>query len=308
MKKKSTTRGIVPTTTGGGTINESWPMNAETFFSFYMPGQYNKQENNKKSPAGSELGDSRTPINETMVNPADNTSFDRVDKLQVGVWTNETDKQPNSSDSISTMPFDFRGAGASTEPIDGTGSGGQVVPQRGQQPYPEAFGKKQVTTTPVNGWAQDDSALGEQDELDTEASVIGDVKGKVNGKVTDSNFNATRSARASYVGFSLERTAASLMSGTTDTFTGNARRNDQSPWSNEGNNLTSYTKQEKEVIEETGLSQTQPLNTAIPQPFETRVLRPEDIASGATFTTMDAFIFPIDMNIETDKSKLKGDK
>lgn len=188
-----------------------------------------------------------------------------------------------------------------------------------------------VKTAPTNtpGMSQSDAAVADttKDPLHEEASVMGDVKGKgVTPKIVQPVSNdvktgsngfsvsrggrggrGSRGARAELSGFVFTKRAATPAS-TVDTFTGSARRNDQSPWMNEGTNLTSYTEEQKKQIQKLpDFKFGAPLTTAVPQAFEDRLYACDttNMANGQEFGTWDFFILPTNQKLDKDMNAVE---
>lgn len=257
------------------------------------------------------------------------------------------DKKANNINDVMEDPdlltgYDFKGQGAPTGHVIEINTGNiapqeNTTPESGMSNKSPVFGvnypAQQVSPENVPGMNQNDSALAtDNEEFEAHASVTPSVKGKgvtpsvVNPVSNDlkggsTGFSGTRgtrgtrgtkSTRAELAGFVFTKNAASRVDTMVDTFTGSERRNDQSPWANEGTNLSSYNREEMAKIKQTPeFKYSGPLNTAIPSTFEERLYATDttNMAGGTEFGTWDFFITPTNQSLDKDENPLeKQDK
>lgn len=227
------------------------------------------------------------------------------------------------------------------EPLGGNDGG--VAPQNHENPQEAPVwgvnvgAPQQVSPVNVPGMNQNDVAVanpasGEIEKKESGAAPINpNIKNPVTNKLNNPVVNnikggggygaargthGSRGARASEECFVFNKEAATPFAGTTDTFTGSERRNEQSPWANEGTNLTSYSPEELAKLKKTPeFKFQQPLNTAVPYTFEERLYATDttNMANGTEFGTWDFFILPTNQKVEEDalspeeKAKAKED-
>lgn len=202
--------------------------------------------------------------------------------------------------------FDWKGHQRTEEHL---GTPEKVVPQRSQDVRPYAIPKIQVTPVNQEGSAQDDSALAVSD-IEAEASVVGDVKGKVTQNVTDGSqgFSSTRGGRGArghffYYGITKESATRIYQVPLEKLRPQDASRNDQSPQQPflAAKDPTSYSPQQKEELKKEIINQ-KPVSTANPSTFLDRLLSPESrqMAEGTGVGTWDFFILPTNQNVEKD--------
>lgn len=255
---------------------------------------------------------------------------------QVEMFKHMNKKAEDGTDKLEDNSYfvDFKvgNGGPDVETQDIAWNNANVVPQYTEQPNTvrgPMYPIRQVTPVNAPGMSQSDGDVANtaKDLLHEEASVTGDVKGKgVTQKIvqpvsndvkTGSNgFSASRGgrggrggrgARAELSGFVFTKRAATPAS-TVDTFTGSARRNDQSPWMNEGTNLTSYTEEQKKQIQKLPeFKFGAPITTAVPQAFEDRLFSCDttNMANGQEFGTWDFFITPTNQKLDKDMNAVE---
>lgn len=234
------------------------PMNQNNFFNYYGgSGSHTKTDVPDTKGAGTYGDFSGPPRNPFLKNPDKPGEFDNLDRQKNLFFSNPYDKEI-SVDDLNKLPYDFKGQQLSTQDLGGYVG---VVPSNNKTDQKNPFfysafsnglPKSPVTSVKdgATGFTGADGGLFET--AASNAGVVQKVNKKPNGDVKgpSSGFNATRGARSARAteDINIEKTSATSGVTSVNLDTPPARRNEQSPWWDEGEGITSYTPEEKKEL------------------------------------------------------------
>ena len=302
------------------------PVNQHNYFNYFGGSDSHTKHDNPYNGVPGNSGDTKGPPRNPMVqNPGKPGEFDDLD-MQKELFMPKVDSKIMSFEDAAALPYDYKGQGNSTEDLGGYNG---IAPSnnRTDQKHPFFYvhfspGEAKSPVTSVedvpSGFTGTDGGLFKKNSGNTSVTpsvknkVTNDLKNNVKGNGLSggaSGFDATRGTSPARSSRAEENSpfikySATQTSNTVDLTTPSARRNDQSPWSNEGKNLKSYTKEELDSIRNNGPFI---LFTQMPSSFMDRLYATDtkNMAGGIEFMTTDFLNIPSEKQKDKDKDKFE---